>query len=106
MTGGSLVHGQVETLELHSLEELVSLLSSLPAHQAAAFGICGFPQAKVVTKSALSRARESLNLAIARDRDHFRWSDGPGVLFLDFDPDPAGLVLDPEQIVELLRKAA
>ena len=66
------------------------------------------------TRDALRRVHESARSfgestdgvpVIARDREHFQWPAGPGILMLDYDPPDAPDPLSPPRFREALYEA-
>lgn len=84
--GGQLAQGTCETQDL-AVSDFCTLLEGLKPNQALTFGVCGHDRATVAAQGALGKVRGKLP-AVARDRAHFTWPTGPGVLMLDFDPAP------------------
>ncbi|WP_150109508.1 hypothetical protein [Syntrophobacter fumaroxidans] len=84
--GGQLAQGTCETQDL-VVSDFCALLEALQPNQALTFGVCGHDRATVAAQGALGKVRGKLPV-IARDRAHFTWPTGPGMLMLDFDPAP------------------
>jgi len=87
---GELWDGTVDTHELRSLREFVQLRASLTSQQALGYGTCGHAKAQVtvsrkIAEASSSRGGGALPL-VARDAKHFSFKDGPGILFIDYDP--------------------
>ena len=112
--GGQLVAGEAQRLALGSLVELAALLPQLTPGQALAYGVPAHETARVVTHDALRRVHESAGSfgkatdgvpVIARDREHFQWPAGPGILMLDYDPPEGADPLSPPRFREALYEA-
>ena len=106
--------GEAQRLALGSLVELAALLPQLTPAQALAYGVPAHESARVVTRDALRRVHESARSfgestdgvpVIARDREHFQWPAGPGILMLDYDPPDAPDPLSPPRFREALYEA-
>ena len=83
--GGNMTDGIAERLTVASLAEFAALLPTLTPNQALSYGINGHDRARVVVKEAVVSTHGDLPV-IARTRDYFEWSSGPGVMMLDYDP--------------------
>jgi len=87
LSGGPLVEGIAERIQIHDVSELAELLNSLNPANALIYGVTPHERARVVTKKALNRMTDNGGPpTIARTREHFKYSDGPGILMLDNDP--------------------
>ena len=82
--GGQLSQGTAERRTL-MLFEFCALLAGLKPDQALTLGISEHSKAYVVSQKNLSKASGDLPI-IARDRAHFTWPTGPGLLMIDYDP--------------------
>ncbi len=82
-TAAKLIHGTAQRHTVDSPAEFALFLDTLEAHQALAFGITERTEAPIVTQEELAKAPG----AIARDRQHFRFTQAPSVWFLDYDYD-------------------
>ena len=102
--GGNMLDGVAERLSVSSIDQFADLLPSLTPKQALSYGVNGHEQARVVTADHLAKARaQGGDLpVIARNRDHFAWPDGPGILMLDYDPPKEGAALDMTQLRDAL----
>lgn len=98
-SGGDLLEGTAEKLTVADLAEFAALLPTLTPKQALAYGINGRATARVVTAGALaSAAAQSSEPVIARNREHFAWPEGAGILMLDHDAPPDGPPLSPDEL--------
>ena len=88
-SGGVLIAGLAERKKL-DLNEFAVLLSTLGPKEALVYGVSAHDTARIVPKVKLSRqsAINNRQPVIARDRKHFSWPIGPGILMLDYDPEP------------------
>lgn len=98
--GGQLSQGTAERRTV-TIAEFGALLAGLKPNQALTFGVCGHDQAHVVAQKDLSKATGKLPV-VARDRAHFTWPTGPGVLMLDYDPPRDGKPLTREELFAAL----
>lgn len=98
--GGQLSQGTAERRTV-SIAEFGALLAGLKPNQALTFGVCGHDQAHVVAQKNLSKATGTLPV-VARDRAHFTWPTGPGLLMLDYDPPKDGKPLSEEELFKAL----
>jgi hypothetical protein len=103
-SGGNMLDGVAERLSVSSIDQFADLLPSLTPKQALSYGVNGHEQARVVTADHLDKAREQGGdlPVIARNRDHFTWSDGPGLMMLDYDAPAEGAALDMTQLRDAL----
>lgn len=81
LPGGALVRGTVETLSVENINELADAIRELGPAEALTFGVPTHEGA-VICASEAARNPD----AIVRNRECWRWPDGPGVLLLDYDP--------------------
>ncbi|MFH1495667.1 MAG: hypothetical protein ABIG70_12825 [Pseudomonadota bacterium] len=100
-TAAQLYSGEVETLEIASLTEFAGLLIQAEHSQAFSYGLCGRKRSQIVAKDKLVQHPG----AIARDREHFEWGAGPGILFLDYDPPKEGGALERDDLIAAIRGA-
>jgi hypothetical protein len=82
-TAGKLYTGKATRRSVSSPAEFASFLSTLQPNQALAFGVTERAEAPIVTQAEVSKTPG----AIARDRQHFRYTQGASVWFLDYDYD-------------------
>jgi hypothetical protein len=101
--GALLTHGTVERVEVTSVHELGALIDTLGADQALAFGVTEQASAPVLSTREL--AKNPTPGAITRTNEHFKWSDGPGVMFLDYDPPKGERALSARELVDAIREA-
>jgi hypothetical protein len=88
--GGRLSQGKFRTVAT-PFDQLPSVLGQLSAKEALLWGTekNGLEAGQIITKKALSSLNGSrAPTMVARTRDYFDWSAGPGVLMLDFDRTP------------------
>lgn len=98
--GGQLSQGTAERRTL-MLFEFCALLAGLKPDQALTLGISEHSKAYVVSQKNLSKASGDLPI-IARDRAHFTWPTGPGLLMIDYDPPKDGPPLTQEELLKAL----
>ena len=93
--------GNARVLEACGIKGLVEIIEQLASNQALTYGVPAVPEAKLLTQAELRRAG-GID-AIARDREHFRFTEAqPGVLMLDHDPRPGYPGLDWSDIDAIL----
>jgi len=85
-------------MKLVGATALATLIKSLTFAHALVYGVCDLPEANIVTKKRLAQLQSSGKAAgfIARDKAHFRWPEGPGLMMFDYDPPADSQALTPE----------
>lgn len=80
----SLVNGMAYRVVVDDIEHLAQIMDSLTSREALTYGVPRFEQGLITTQEHAVRglARQG---AIPRDRAHFSWPAGQGVLMLDID---------------------
>lgn len=104
-TKAQIYEGKARVVGVAGLEGLLAALESLKPNEAAIYGVIasGATEAPVVTQETLKRIAPVG--AIARDQEHFVFSEGkPGVLYLDYDPQPGARPLTPDELDAILCK--
>ncbi|MFG6082054.1 hypothetical protein ACEUZ9_002695 [Paracoccus litorisediminis] len=106
--GPGLSEGRAFVAEAANLSELAEWLTGLPT--GCAVLTCGVPACPVPDDGLRIVRSDDLPTAtkgevIARTREYFRWPDGAGVLFLDFDPADGEPGLTAEAAAEILASA-
>ncbi len=87
-SAGQLAEGTYEVRDIDCIAQLNSIIKYLNRNQALIYGIPrGYAAKGIITTQRALRLNPNVD-AISRDRKHFEWPDGPGVLFLDFDDLP------------------
>ncbi len=88
--GGAMTLGMCKKMSLSSARQIPELISSLQSDQALVYGVPQHSEAIIVTQKALQNTKRNGGPPIiARDREHFSWSPGAGILMNDYDP-PVG----------------
>ena len=82
-SAANLYEGMAETRTVDNLRGLAAIIDGLTSAEALTFGVCGFGKARVVTQKKSAR-QEGLEV-VCRDRAHFQWPEGRGVLMFDID---------------------
>ena len=82
-SAAQLYEGIAETRTVGNLHALAGIIEGLTSEEALTFGVCGFDKARVVTQKKSAKI-EGLDV-VCRDRAHFHWSEGRGVLMFDID---------------------
>lgn len=75
-------NGLAQRRVVEDLEGLNDIIEGLGSDQALTFGVPAYPKIRIVTQEALARRSGP---AIARDREHFSWPKGRGIMFFDVD---------------------
>jgi hypothetical protein len=97
--------GKVDVLVCRSLEEFAGVLTSLQRDQCLIYGVPPHAPVDLMTDAAWANAGRPSN-GISRTEENFRWREGQaGVLMLDHDPQPGMPPYQPEELVDLLRRA-
>lgn len=95
----ALYDGEAERVAIDCLQDLAQLIARLNPNEALCYGVTPRERVRVVTQDALPRFPD----AIARDREHFAFPSGPGLLMLDYDP--TGEPLGPQEVVQKVTRA-
>jgi hypothetical protein len=77
-----LTEGTATRIEVTGLSQLATVIDAMTARKALTFGVTGHKTIRIITQEALRRGAQG---ALCRDRRHFAWPDGRGVLMLDID---------------------
>lgn len=88
-----LAQGRVRRVEYTSLKEVCALMMDLPSYSAVSFGVCAHVCARVLSKQKAESA-EPGEAVVTRTRDNFHWSDGAGILLIDYDPSAGASVMN------------
>lgn len=95
-SGGELVRGSYNRIEVAGAQGLATLVAGLANNQAITFGVAEMASAPI----ASTRAARSGD--ITRTRKHFDWPAGPGVLLVDYDPASGAPPLNGEALLTAL----
>lgn len=101
-TGGQLVEGSTERIELPDLRAFAELLGTLTPTQALAYGVTELEQAVLKVAKHPDVANGT---AIARTRDHFSYPSSAGILMLDYDPPKTGTPFTRERLLAAMVEA-
>lgn len=84
----NLSYGEVEHCSVSNLFEFNDVIKTLSQHQCLVYGLCDSPQAKVVSRRALSYEQRNNpgQPVVTRTLDDFSWGINPGIWFIDYDP--------------------
>ena len=99
-SGGQMFEGKAEKITV-DVVGFSSILAGLTPCQALAYGVNGHDLAHVVPVAKLPN-KPTQPPTIARDRNHFTWPVGAGVLMIDYDPPPNTEPLERERLQECL----
>jgi len=102
--GGVLIEGEAEVREVKGPQGFARLLLKLGANQALVYGVPKIAPVKLVTKDAWLNAGRPEG-TLPRTAEMFDWTDGPGVMMLDYDPGKDASVRSREELVDALREA-
>jgi hypothetical protein len=100
--GGMMVEGSARIREANDLSEFAAQLQSLGIAEALTYGLSPAPECRIVTERRYNENPQPN--AFTRSRRHFAFGDGPGIFFIDYDPDD-GETLTREQLTEKLLHA-
>lgn len=99
-SGGNMIEGTCWTW-CPTVTEFATGLAALQPNQALVFGVCGHDTATILPKAVIQKGNHSVSgPVVARDRDHFRWPEGPGVLMIDYDPEKDKPPLPMEELLD------
>lgn len=98
--GGQLIKGEVKRLTV-SLQEFAQLLAEASPNQAFTYGVPEFEFANILPQAKLN-GKVTDPPTIARDRAHFSYPDGAGVMMLDYDPAPGQVPLTRDGLLNVL----
>ncbi|MBV0892785.1 hypothetical protein KTN05_13110 [Paracoccus sp. Z118] len=102
--GGKLAEGRIQVREVDGLAGLARLLPTLNSAQALIYGVPRDPGARqITTKNLIAEAPDGTT---TRTNDAFGWPEGPGVMMLDYDPEPGKETLSREELIEAIRRVA
>lgn len=80
-----LVRGTGETVTVSAIQELAALVEGLANTEALTFGITEHERSIITTQKRHKQGHQAPLNMVCRDRAHFKWPSGPGVLMLDID---------------------
>lgn len=103
-TSVALYNGTVEKRVFSSLREFAQFAHELPPNEAFGFGLAGSSAAPLVTEAA-RRQLPANTLAVSRTKKFFEFRAQPGILPIDYDPQPGEEPLEMGKLVALLRDA-
>lgn len=103
LPGGSLSAGECATYTFTSLEDFAASITKLKPHQAVAYGVPAFEgDAWCVLSGKKFLSAGSPEGVLTRTRKNFTWPEGPGLLMLDYDPQPGTDPLSPDEFQKTL----
>ncbi len=80
-----LVRGRGETVSVASIRDLNELVGGLSSTEALTFGVTKHEECVITTQKRQRHDPYAPLNMVCRDRAHFNWPSGPGVLMLDID---------------------
>ena len=101
-TRANLTRGMFRVCQVRDLAELAVVLDSLKSHQCVTWGRPATDAGNVCTQGNAEALKHG---AVPRDREHYRWPAGPGILMLDHDGMP-GRSLSGDEFRAMLLLAA
>ncbi len=108
-SGGRMIEGYGEKVELKSLEEFKNLLLKLSPSEALCYGVTNYKTVKIVSDKKLellkSNSPSKISNTVSRTGRFFKWNSGPGIFMLDYDPVPGQPVLKREELLDKLYQA-
>ena len=99
--GGQLVQGTLERVEVQDLSDLATRFSTLSPNQAVTYGTPRDHDARTVASRATRRGKGT----ITRTEADFEFSNGPGIMMLDYDPDDGAKALSRDDLLERIYSA-
>ena len=103
-TVAHLTKGELTPIEAADLREFGAFIRGLKPHQALLYGVpLAWRATKLVTQRMLDVNADSN--AIARTNRHLQWSEGPGILMLDYDAPKDGKGLGRQDLVDAFHEA-
>lgn len=102
--GGVLVEGHAAVRQIAGLPAVGALLTSLGPAEALVYGVPRTGDGPLLSRNVFA-ARGRPASAITRTREWFQWPKGPGVMMLDYDPEPEGAPLGRSALVSMIRDA-
>ncbi len=103
-TGGILIKGIASIRGIANLGVFSAILEELGPDQALVYGVPDQDECEIVTEQEWQRLGRPSN-PVPRTAEHFNWSDGPGILMLDYDPADGVGALSQDALIEELRRA-
>ena len=104
--GGVLVKGKAMVIPLpNGLTDLKIVLMELRSPQALIYGVPKEHSSIRLMSSEEWHKEGCPSDAIPRTKEHFEWSDGPGIMMLDYDPGDGQGVLNRDELVRTIRDA-
>lgn len=94
--------GRADVLSLGNLDAFANVLRSLSPAQALCYGIPKVSGTEFEVFSQQTLPTERTSNQITRTKDDLRWSDGAGVLMLDYDPQEGRPPLDRDTLLAYL----
>jgi hypothetical protein len=101
-SAGEMLEGLADRVSVAGPADFVRLLPALQESQALVFGLPPELSCRVTTQQKLADSPG----AIARTKEHFKWSDGSGWMMLDYDPQEGKAPLTCEELLAALYRAA
>lgn len=77
-----LVIGMAHRIHVADIEYLAQIVDTLTSQEALTFGVPAFDHGRITTQEHVAKGKAPRG-AVPRDRAHFSWPSGQGVLMLD-----------------------
>ena len=97
-----LYEGLCEVITVSGLRGLSTTIKALKPNQAITYGVPNIQSSVPIPVTTKAKVADG---AIARSGECMMWSDGVGILMLDYDPRTGTLPLSPDDLVEAVRAA-
>lgn len=104
-SGGQMVEGYAEVIRVPGLEAFAKVLADLETNQALSYGLPPEDQCGIVSERRWHDQNQPSG-TYTRSRKHFSFGDGPGIMFLDYDPEPGAEVFGKEKLLDVLTQIA
>lgn len=97
-SAGQMVRGEFQILQCGSIESFCNILKNLKLNEALTYGV---PQ-WVSDQGSIASRNAAAPGELTRTRENFDWPQGPGILFLDYDPPKGAKSLSAEEVWQIL----
>jgi hypothetical protein len=103
-TSAQMMQGRAQVVNVDSLEGLAKALAGLTPSQAVTYGIPPEPECRIYSKNEYYERGKPAG-SYARTKEHFKWPEGAGIMFNDYDPRAGGAALSRDALVKIIREA-
>lgn len=98
-----MTEGQVDRVYINSAGELADELVKLSHEQAHVYGVVSQKNCRVLSKKQYTLEGKPVD-TVTRTKEFFNWSDRPGVLMLDYDPQEGKTPLSRDELIAAVKK--